>query len=153
MNHVHTKHSLFEKLYFRTTILGSYFIGAYAIYQQNGWIALAYVAFVIVSLEFVVYRFCSYCPYPCNHSNCLMMPYQMVTKYHKMDRKPQSLFDRMTFPLVMLVILPLIPQYWLFKNTALLLLFWCFTIAALVSMLTFKCRHCLYKACFLNMTK
>lgn len=153
MSELHTKHSLFEKLYFRSMILGAYGIGVYAIFLQNSWIAVAYLVFILLSLELVVYRFCSHCPYPCQYSNCLMMPYQNVTKYAKTGARPMTLFDRLTFPLVMLVLLPLIPQYWLFQNQPLLILFWAVFIIAWASMLLFKCRRCGYKECLLNLTK
>ena len=152
MTHCHTRHSAGEKLFFRFTILGSYVIAAYAIFQHSLWWALAYAVFLFAALEWVVYRFCSYCPYPCDHSNCLMMPYQLATKYNKPNRKPQNLLDRFSFPVVMIVLLPLIPQYWLIKDKTLLLLFWIFTILAWAAMLTFKCSHCLYRACPLNRT-
>jgi membrane protein YdbS with pleckstrin-like domain len=150
---LHTKHSLFEKLYFRSMILGAYGIGVYAIFLQNIWIAAAYLIVILLSLELVVYRFCSHCPYPCRYGNCLMMPYQNVTKYAKAGARPMTLFDRLTFPLVMLVLLPLVPQYWLFQKPPLFILFWAVFIVAWASMLLFKCRHCRYKECLFNMTK
>ena len=150
MDAIHTRHTFLEKLFFRSTILGSYAVGAYTIFLSNPIIGLAYILLTAISLELLVYRFCRHCPYPCNHSTCLMMPHQMVTKYRDAGKGSPTIADRATFPLVMLVMLPLIPQYWLFQHKLLLAIFWLATIAAWVAMLLLKCRRCLYKECFFN---
>ncbi len=153
MSGSHTKHSLFEKCFFRTGAYGGYFIGAYAIFQENIWIAALYIIFMWLSLTYVLKHFCSHCPYPCKHSDCLMVPSKMVTKYTKSDQKPMSKFERMSFPLVMFVAIPLIPQYWLFKNYTLLFLFWAVLITTGLALLLFRCNNCLNKECPLNWTK
>lgn len=152
MNCIHTRHTLFEKFFFRSTILGSYAIGAYAMFLSNTMLALAYVLFMAVSLEMVLYRFCRHCPYPCDHSNCLMTPHQLVTKYRNVKKGPITIADKATFPLVMLIMLPLVPQYWLFQHRRLLAIFWIMTIVAWGAMLIIKCPRCLYKECLLNRT-
>ncbi len=153
MSELHTKHSVVEKVFFRSSVYGVYYIGAYAIFLENVWIAAIYIIFMMLSLIYVAKRFCSHCPYPCKYSDCLMMPYKIAIKLSKSDQMPMSMSDRLIFPLVMLVALPLIPQYWLFKNYTLLILFWAVFIIAWSSVLFFKCRYCHNKECILNITK
>jgi len=82
-----------------------------------------------------------------------MVPSEMVTKYSEPDQKPMNRFERMSFPLVVLVALPLFPQYWLFKNNALLILFWVVLITTGLALLLLRCNNCLNKQCPLNWTK
>ena len=113
MSNFHIKHSLFEKCLFRSICYGCYFIGAFAIFQENIWLAALYIVFVLFSLEYVFRTFCVHCPYPGKHSDCLMRPYEQIKKHIKPDQKPMTVIDRMSFPMLMIVLLPLIPQYWL----------------------------------------
>lgn len=153
MSELHTKHTILEKIFFRSIIYGAYIIAAYSVFLENVWIGSAYFIFIGGCFIIVPKYFCSYCPYPCKYSDCLMLPHQLPKKFSKPENTTMSMLNRLTFPLTMHVVIPLFPQYWLFKNHTLFIIFWVMFIVGWSSVIFIKCRHCRFRECLLNISK
>ncbi len=150
---VHQRHRLWEKVVFRTGIYGSYLIGAWAIYQQTPALGLAYVVVGLALLIYVLRHFCVHCPYPCKNADCLMAPAAWVRRLRQVRPGAMRTWDLWSFPVVMIGLLPLFPQYWLVDSLVLLAVFWTLMLSTGAGFWWYKCTRCLFTQCPLNRTK
>lgn len=150
---LHTAHSYVARFYYMAMIFGQYAVGAVAIGLDRIWFGALYAIGTLLALEFIVIRFCAHCPYPCNHRTCLMMPSFFPVIHARAKRDTMTTLDRYAFPVLMMVVLPLIPQYWLIRHKGLLVTFWAMYAAGWGAMMMFKCRYCLFRECPLNYAK
>lgn len=143
--------SLLEKALMRLGFYGFVVIGAYGIYLESILWGLIYSGFVIIGLQFgFLYFLCTHCPYPYNHSDCLFMPFWVVTKQFKFRSAQVNLLDKIGF-IVIMTGLVVIPQYWLIKNYTVLIIFWIFCLPTLLAFPFHLCRRCQHFHCPFNL--
>jgi len=139
-----------QKILMRVGFYGFMIIGAYGIYLECILWGLIYSGFVIFGIAFgLSYFLCSHCPYPYKYSDCLFAPFWVFTKQYKFRSAPMSISDKTVFILSMAGFI-VIPQYWLFKNYTLLILFWIFCLPTLASLPFFWCKRCQHFSCYFN---
>jgi len=142
--------TLHQKILMRVGFYGFMIIGAYGIYLESVLWGLIYSAFLILGIQFgLSYFLCSHCPYPYKHSDCLFAPFWVFTKQYKFRPAPMSILDKTIFILAMAGFI-IIPQYWLLKNYAVLILFWIFCLPTIGSLPFFWCRRCKNFHCCFN---
>lgn len=144
--------SLFEKILMRMGFYGFIIIGAYGIYSESVPWGLLYTVFVIFGLSVLLsYCLCAHCPYPYKYSDCLFMPLALINKY-KFRSRPMSTLDKIGF-IVMMVGVVVIPQYWLLKNSTILIIFWIFYLPTFAGFLFYECRRCRHFDCPFNLAR
>lgn len=143
--------TLLQKIFMRLGFYGFMIIGAYGIYLESILWGLIYSGFVIFGIKFgLSYFLCSHCPYPYKYSDCLFAPFWVFTKQYKFRSAPMSILDKTVFILAMAGFI-VIPQYWLFKNYTILILFWIFCLPTIASLPFFWCRRCQHFHCCFNL--
>lgn len=147
---LHDHFSLKEKVLMRAGWYGFTVVGAYAIYKQSPLWALAYIFYVAIGFALVVIPcLCAYCPYPYKFSTCLFMPSGLIRKFYAY-RGPQPILAGKIAACVIMAGATIIPNFWLFKDIPLLIIFWLFGLPTLVAFPFHYCRHCRHVGCPLN---
>ena len=147
------KFSVTEKILSRTGFYGFIIIGIYGMYSQSVPWGILYTVFTVLGLIFgFPYFFCSHCPYPYKYSDCLFTPVWMITKQHEFRPGRLTRLDKIGSGVIGAGLI-LIPQYWLFKNYAALVLFWMFCVLTLVSFSIYYCKRCRNFKCPFNSVK
>ncbi len=152
METIHTRHAVWEKVLFRSGIFGAYLVGILGAALETPWVGAAYAVAAVALLRVVFTRFCSHCPYPCKHGDCLMAPFSLVKRITGERTGPMKPWERWTFPVVMIGLIPLFPQPWLWKRPALLILFWVLLLGTALMFRFHMCNACLFSDCPLNVT-
>ena len=141
---------LLEKILVRIGFYGFMFVGAYGIYSKSILWGLIYTVFVILGLKFgLLYFLCSHCPYPYKYSDCLFVPFRLIEKQYEFRSNAMSVLDKIGFVAITAGFI-LIPQYWLFKNYTILILFWILCLPTLASFPFYLCRRCQHFDCPFN---
>lgn len=143
------KFSLFEKISIRVAFYGVIIIGALGIYLESILWGLIYTAFIITGTIVLLYCLCAHCPYPYKFSDCLILPYEVIKKIYRYRSYPMSVLDKIVFILILGGLI-IIPQYWLFKNQTLLIIFWIFCIPAFAIFPFYFCNRCQHSSCPFN---
>jgi len=139
-----------EKILLRVGFYGFMIIGAYGIYSNSIVWGLIYTGFVIFGSKFgLLYFLCSHCPYPYKHSDCLFVPSSLIKKQYEFRSDKMSVLDNIGFVAIMAGFI-VIPQYWLFKNYTILILFWILCLPTLASFPFYLCRRCQHFDCPFN---
>ena len=147
--------SLIEKIFMGVTVYGSVIIGAHSIFLYSTIWALSYLGFVTVGMLVLFgYGLCSHCPYIYEeYTDCLFPPWgKAFRKIFSYRPEKLTLLDKLFFFTTILGIM-VIPQYWLFKNYTLLILFWGFFLAMAGGFVFYECRKCQHVHCPINLTK
>ena len=148
------KFPLVGKIVTGIAFYGVIIIGLYVIFQESIAWGLGYTAFLIFG--FVVlfgYGVCAHCPYPYKYSDCFFPPFgQLVAKMYKFRPEPFNVIDKIGFFIIMggMVV---IPQYWLFKNYAMLVVFWILCVFMVALLQFYGCRRCRNFTCPFNTVK
>ena len=126
-------------------------IGAWAMYLAEPWLALGYVAFVVVGLLLVVrYTVCPRCPHLLENGDCLFVPPGFAAGFISRSRSgPMGLGEKLILYGVFGG-MALIPVYWLLGRPWLL---GAYGLAQVFVALAFRCnlcRKCENEACPLN---
>jgi hypothetical protein len=144
------KFSVAEKILARTGFYGFIIIGAYGIYSQSILWGIAYTLFVLLGSIFgLPYYFCSHCPYPYKYSDCLFTPFWLIARQQEFRPGQLTISDKICSAVIGAGLV-LIPQYWLFKNHSVLILFWIFCALTLVSFPIYYCKRCRNFKCPFN---
>jgi len=133
--------SITEKIIFRTGFCGVLIIALYGIYSESIAWGLIYMIFLFLGTFVILGCFCAYCPYPYIYSDCLLLPYVLIKKLFKVRSGPISTLEKSVL-IVIMVGMIVIPQYWLFKNHTLLIMFWILFILISVPFPFYICRRC-----------
>lgn len=146
------KFSLSEKILMGAGFYASVVTGAYGICAQSIAWGLLYISFIIFGMFILLgYCVCAYCPYihP-GYSDCLFPPFgTVVRKLYKFRPGPISTLDKIG-SLIMMVGVIAYPQYWLFKNYTILIIFWIFCLPTLMGFVFYECRRCQHHDCLFN---
>jgi hypothetical protein len=123
--------------FFATGILGVFL-------ESTGW-GIAYLLFMAFMGWIVLSCFCSHCPYPYESKTCLAMPFQVVHLFSFKDR-PLSGLEKTLF-ISVLTIAMLFPQYFLFQQIPLLVIYWIFCLPTCIAFPAYFCRRCRFVNC------
>ena len=138
--------TLAEKVFLRVLLWGSVAIGAYSIFDASLIWGAAYICYIVAGSYVMFYLFCTHCPYPFEYTDCLLYPFILIKKPFAYRPVPMRTAERLAFRVVLAGIV-LFPQYWLVKNTALLIAFWLMSLLLLVSFIFRICRKCKNRNC------
>lgn len=142
--------SLVEKVLMRLGLGGCTIMGAYVILSANILLGIIYIVLGILGLVVVTRALCTRCPYPYQYSDCLFFPFKWIKKLYKFRPSPPNFWDKLAI-IVGMGIIFLIPQYWLFKNKILFIIFWIVAIILLLRISVYLCKHCRNFNCPFNM--
>jgi len=126
-------------------LLAAVCVGVYAIAKYSVVIGAVYIGITAFCVLGIIYSFCAKCE--CRSGSCShVIPGKMTNLFP--DRKQTNYsFGDIFFTIVSLLVILLFPQYWLWRNTSLVILFWILIAAAVVEILFFVCKNCKNKKC------
>lgn len=145
--------SIWEKLIMSCLVYSTIIVGAWAIFKESIPWGIGYLAFVFISMTFLIgYANCTHCRYiwP-EYTDCLFWPwgriYRILFKY-----RPAEKFTPIDYVFFYIFFIgnPLFPQYWLFKDKYLLILFWILWIPTFLGFSLHACRKCEHTVCPFN---
>ncbi|MBN1758268.1 MAG: hypothetical protein JW863_08125 [Chitinispirillaceae bacterium] len=114
-------------------------VGCIAIYRENRLMSVAYLVVVASGMLGVLYAFCAKCS--CKNA-CRHIFLGKLTRFlPRREVAPYTVSDY-TATVIGFSPMLLFPQYWLFSQKPLLLLFWQLTAALVVEIFLFICRGC-----------
>ena len=143
---LHDSFSLKDKILMQIGWNGFMLVGIYAIYKRSPLWALAYVAYMIF---IVMPMLCAYCPYPYQYSTCLFMPSGILRKFYPY-RGPQPSVAGKTAASIIMVGAVILPNFWLFRDIPLLIVFWLFALPTVLAFPLHYCKHCRHAGCPAN---
>lgn len=142
--------SLLEKILMRTALYGFIIIGTYSIFSTSILWGVIYSAFVIFGAAVVAsYLFCPHCPYPFKYETCLFFPAGIIKLFGRFRSEQMSIIEKVG-AFGWFAGLIVIPQFWLFQNYILLIIFWVLALPLLVRVRTYICKRCRHFFCPLN---
>jgi len=144
--------SMGQKIVLRLLLVAFCLVGLIAVFRHDalwGWIYLGVLT--LGQAVLVVPNLCARCPYPYEYNDCLFVPAGLL----------RTLVPRRTSPMgpagkgALLAgagALVVIPQYALFQEPLLLILFWALLLPFLGFFPLYLCRHCRHTGCPANRT-
>ncbi len=128
-------------------------IGVYSIFVEDFFWGVVYSIYLFVfPFNLLGFAFCSHCPYPCEHSTCLFLPYQLPKKVYKYKPTPMTTLDK-TVTLISFLPISIVPLLWLYKSTYLLVPFIIANVALYAGFFFYFCKRCRNYACPINRVK
>jgi len=141
-----------EKIVFSTLIYGFVLTAAYGIGLQSLPWAFGYLGFVFFALLVLAgYGMCSHCPYPYGEQpDCLAPPWGRI--YRSIYKYRPGKFTLVDKILVFTYAIgtPLFPQFWLFKNVTVLVVFWILYLTFMGGFVFHICTRCKNLGCPFN---
>ena len=142
--------SLPEKILMRLAFYGFIIIGAYAIFSASILWGAIYTAFVIFGAMLVAWHlFCPHCPYPFKYETCLFFPAGKIKLFGSFRSEPMNMMEKVG-AFAWFAGLIVIPQYLLFQNYILLIIFWVLALPLLARFRIYICKRCRHFFCPLN---
>ena len=120
-------------------ILIALFIGGYAISLAKINLAFAYVLYVPVAFVIIAYFYCRKC---CIKANCNHHFIGKIALLFKDKEKSKYTMSEILITALVLLLLVLAPQYWLFKSIPLFISFWILFAIAGIQVNRFVCVNC-----------
>jgi len=139
-----------QKIVLRLLLVSFLAVAVFAVFKHSvvwGWIYLGFVT--VGQLVLIVPTLCGHCPYPHRHNDCLLVP-AFVMKAIAPDRGPNIPPAEKGALSVGVAGLVLIPQYALFQEPVLFVLFWALVLPFLGFFQLYLCRHCRHTGCPAN---
>jgi len=115
------------------------------IIQSSVYLGLIYTVICVLSLLLMCYSYCSKCI--CRLESCGHIIPGKITKYlprRKQERYLGSDYLGLIIPLSLIIIFP---QYWLWKITAILIVFWSLLFIAVIDIKLYVCKGCKNQFC------
>jgi hypothetical protein len=134
-------HGIFSLL----LIFLSFMIGILVILNESLTMAVLYISAIIVFIPLIIYSFCSKCN--CRLDSCghilpgllsRLLPARKQSKYTAFD------YTGVVLPFIILVVFP---QFRLWDNTILLIIFWLALLISFAEVRLFVCKRCGNKYC------
>ncbi len=120
-------------------------LGLFSIIRESLLMGLLYVVICVVASVIVVYAFCAKCP--CRLHDCAhVLPGKLTTLLPPRQAGPYTALDIVGMSVPLLLIF-LFPQFWLWKNTIFLVIFWVLCIVASIEIVCYVCKGCQNKYC------
>jgi hypothetical protein len=120
-------------------------IALFSLFDQSGVIIAGYILILIFAPVLIVYSYCSKCvcrDYQCGH----VFPGKLTKLLPERRQGPYSFID-ITSTAVSLAALIGYPQFWLWQNRPLFIVFWMLTIFGLTEIILFVCKGCKNENC------
>ncbi len=139
-----------EKILMRGGFVAMILIAFIAILMHSVSAAVVYLVCGMIGGMLVIYRFlCVFCPYPYHFSDCLFMPYWMISAVAKEREGEPGAADMAGFTIVAMILI-VFPQYWLLQHVGLAVAFWVITIFFAVAFPMIYCNRCRHQRCMFN---
>ncbi|MBN1294808.1 MAG: hypothetical protein JXB48_23430 [Candidatus Latescibacteria bacterium] len=137
-------HGKFSLLLFLAAIV----VGLVAIVKESTTMGMMYGVVILISLVSILWSYCAKCR--CRKGGCV---HYFTAKIANLlpDRKPgkYTLWDNLGL-LVPVAVMLIIPQFWLWKNTPLIIVFWTGVVVSVIDLRLFVCCACKNRVCILN---
>jgi hypothetical protein len=111
-------------------------------------LGLAYAFSVPLLFVVVLYGYCRKCPHATSHSCRHVILGLLVTKLFKTIEPAKYTKIETLIATLPLLFLFLFPQYWLFGNLVLFIIFWVLTVSSVLSIGLAVCPNCKNTFCF-----
>lgn len=121
-------------------LISGIMIGIAGLLSVSIKLAILYTLLTIVSLVLIIFSYCGKCT--CRLERCSCILPGKFTRY--LPARKQQKYSRLDIIAVMLgfSVITLFPQYWLFQNKTLLVLFWILLFLAHLQIRLFVCGSC-----------
>jgi hypothetical protein len=142
--------SMGQKIALRLLLVSFLAVAVFAVFKQSaiwGWIYLGFAT--VGQFVLILPTLCGHCPYPHRHNDCLLVPASVmktVVPYRGL-RIPSAEKGALYVAVAGLV---LIPQYWLFQEPLLFILFLALILPFFGFFQFYMCRHCRHTGCPAN---
>jgi hypothetical protein len=134
-------HGVFSLGFFAISIVA----GCISILGESMSMGLLYVGIMLIAPLIVIYSFCSKCI--CRLDGCGHLLPGKLTKYlPEREQGPYTFWD-IFWTVIPLIVLFLFPQFWLWKNKILVVIFWSSCLIGLFELLLFVCKNCTNENC------
>ncbi|MCG8643010.1 MAG: hypothetical protein MI862_25015 [Desulfobacterales bacterium] len=137
-----------DQFIINSLLTGYLLIGVISILGSNVWYGGIHFFLLIGSLILVAYSYCAKCPScqkTCGHP-------QIGVLRRLVPKRDQSRYQMNDYaglaPFIFIGII--LPQYWLWQNKVLFIIFWILNVAVLIGIITRLCGECKNKQCVLN---
>lgn len=125
-------------------------IAVYQLFMSSALLGLTYFIFIPVVFLNLLYHYCRKCPHVKNNS-CRHVIFGQLTKKLFGILQPSKYTNKeILLALTPLLIIVLLPQYWLFKNKFLLIAFLFLLLIAFIIVRTGVCKGCQNRYCALH---
>ncbi len=129
-------------------IFFSLIIGLLSIIDESLAMGMLYIAIVAFSFLTVVYSFCSKCT--CRLDSCAhILPGKLTKLLPERKQTHYTFWDALGI-LIPLAVMLAFPQFWLWKNKILLIIFWLFFLIAIIEIKLSVCKACKNEGCPLS---
>ncbi|MFC1616968.1 hypothetical protein ACFL2K_01990 [Candidatus Margulisiibacteriota bacterium] len=129
-------------------IMISIIFGIIAIAINSVLLSLFYLFLTLIAIILIVYSFCTKCA--CKDKGCShVFPALLAKLLPKRKIEKYTFWDYLGVAIGFLTII-LFPQYWLYKNIYLMILFWILNLTAFVEIILFVCSNCSNFNCPMN---
>ena len=138
---------IWQKLSMRGLFVAVLVVGAVAVFRHSqvfGWIYL--VMATLGQLVLIMPNLCAHCPYPYQYNDCLLAPAGLMRTIFSYRGPLISPGGRLALAAGGAGLI-LIPQYWLFQEPLLLLVFWVLLLPFLAFFRLYLCRRCRHTGC------
>ncbi len=126
-------------------------LGVWVVFSNSILMGVLYIIVILLSLVVIAYSMCAKCP--CRFHSCAHIVLGQLTRWLP-DRKPgkYTFWDKVG-TIVYLVGLHALPQYWLWQNKVLFILFWVLSITVFLVLHFAACPTCKNEYCPLRLSK
>ena len=118
--------------------------GLYVIITVSLTYAIIYIAGTFLLFDLVIYAYCTKCP----SRNCCghILPGKLTKYFPKRKDGPYTFLDYMGV-IIPIIFIFIFPQFWLWKNYFLFVVFWLSLLVAVFEINKFVCPPCLNTKC------
>jgi len=126
-------------------IFGSLVAGVISVFDESWAMGTVYIAIILFSMPMITYSFCSKCM--CRIDSCgHVLPGRLTKLLPARKQVGYTALDILGLVVPMMLLLGF-PQFWLWKNTPLLIVFWVLVLIGLTEVKLFVCAKCTNERC------
>ena len=146
--------TLKEKIYAQFTFNAGVLTGAYGLFLNNTILGISYLLYSYIGIVLLMrYTVCPRCPHLHVANDCVQLHPSITKIIISPKRKgPLNMFEKILFIMVLYGIL-ILPIYWIYSNTIILVLFLLFYGGQLLGLHLHFCRDCQNRSCIQNRNK
>lgn len=146
--------TLKEKIYAQFTFNAGVLTGAYGLFLNNTILGISYLLYSYIGIVLLMrYTVCPRCPHLHVANDCVQLHPSITKIIISPKRKgPLNIFEKILFIMVLYGIL-ILPIYWIYSNTIILVLFLLFYGGQLLGLHLHFCRDCQNRSCIQNRNK
>lgn len=146
--------TLKEKIYAQFTFNAGVLTGAYGLFLNNTILGIFYLLYSYIGIVLLMrYTVCPRCPHLHAANDCVQLHPSITKIIISSKRKgPLNISEKILFVMVLYGIL-ILPIYWIYSNTIILVLFLLFYGGQLLGLHLHFCRDCQNRSCIQNRNK